>query len=456
MTDDYRVIDVDEFRNKISNHMILEKKIVTHQSRVYLCVDLKENDAPSIARLSDSLKKAIFSGRSSQKKFAIEITHSNEKMLSIALETGLLPQLTEFKDDSYNTPWTHQIVLLALKVKDVINEKIDSHTLVANILDIQKKINDEKETFRKKLSNDSFANNATFRKLVQNAEKGKFDRISEGVGGALLLEHNGLKFIVKANDEDALCLNNAKKNACPFISYESNDVRLREDIPTYQSAPNEALSSDIASMIGASDVTPTTVLAIMESDQFHLFTDNLPLESKHLCEELIPFRGKEKLCSVQEYAENTQSLVEYLEKTKKGRKPVFDPADFEKVNILMWVIGDQDGHPDNFRTYTKDSGLQGLIKIDNALAFGESDFRSGYTTNQLQIFDQMQNSISEEGKTIIRTIPQEAIVERMRFYGKSQASIDSLIKRVEHMQALLENPNVTLKEMDHQLTGRTK
>ena len=76
------------------------------------------------------------------------------------------------------------------------------------------------------------------------------ERIYKGCGGAYLLRDKlGVpQFIVKANDEDAFCLNNIKGLASPFNDSEYKH-RMRLNIPLYEGTQREVFAYEFSKLM---------------------------------------------------------------------------------------------------------------------------------------------------------------------------------------------------------------
>jgi hypothetical protein len=440
------------FVEKMQNKVVQDSNIATYNGRTYqyLTIDktlhffdgLREVANLVLNIVQNKLSKEgitktwndIVSGKMTY-KVAIDLT-GEDRVSKVALKMGLMPQLIENSDESY--PW----MTAAIGDSELLAD------LTTEIRSRQQEINDKKELFRSKMNEDR--SHEEVQNQVQDiAKEGKLDALSGGSGGAYLLKdaNNTPRFVVKPNDEDILCLNNRKKCASPLVD---SQLRIRADIPTYESAQNEALASDIADLVGLNQIAPKTVLVILENDSFHLFTDQVSGPFK---EDLIPEKGKEKLCSAQEFIPNSEDLLDYTKRMSAARTPCqFDQSDFEMANIFTWITGDQDGHSGNYRTYEKENRVQGLKKIDNGLICGEGN-QNNYIVNGLATFkEEMNQPLSEEGRKLIADIPLEKIQDKMRFYEKSEASIQLLQKRVETLKALVQgNSEITLAEINKNL-----
>ncbi|MEX1013142.1 MAG: hypothetical protein WDZ27_05560 [Waddliaceae bacterium] len=423
-----------------------EAQVVEHNGRLYEVYTIQKEIQPKISfirkiwnfLLSRKVKPII-------RKIVLAVDASSEKKVTtIALKHGLIPQLTNFKIPGYI--WS----AFSVSVTKTIDTLNDQEELVTTIKERQGEIASQRENFRPKIIQEQNDENkkGTYESI---AKLNTLKPVEGGAGGAYLLldSDQKAKFIVKPNDEDAFTLNNRKRYAMPL---KGQQYRVRPDIPSYESAQNETLSSDIAGLAGLREIIPLTVLAILKNDQFHLLTDSI--ESEDFAEELIDQNGREKLCSVQEFVDQSEDLVDFQQRMQKEGQPVkFDQNDFEMANLLVWVTGEQDGHSGNFRTYTKEDGSIGLKKIDSGLICGEGGEGCEGIVNGLTIYhDQMERPLSNSIKQKIRDIPVDEIVDRMQFLGKSDQAIYALKGRVKMIQKLVsDNELITLKEINQEV-----
>src|SRR5260221_3191372 len=87
---------------------------------------------------------------------------------------------------------------------------------------------------------------------------------------------------------------------------------FRDHMPLYRSSLREALTYQLAASIGVKNISPRTVLAIIQSDSFYDFSDGVSLKEIANFEELCGKANREKLCSVQEFVPNSKTLFEAL------------------------------------------------------------------------------------------------------------------------------------------------
>ncbi len=262
-----------------------------------------------------------------------------------------------------------------------------------------------------------------------------------GQGGAYLAIQGPLPpfFLVKPVDESFCCLNNHNLHGSPLLF---DWLKPRPDIRFYQSSQVEAMSYDAAVLLGLAHITPKTILMLVESSHFHDLSDQIPDEGKRDFEKRTGPISKEKLCSIQEYICNAQSLQDKIQSWQAEgyvEEKIFtsvDPQDFENMNILLWTTYDNDAHLDNFLIYEKEhdsgSSIWGLQKIDNSLSFPEKN--TGFS-NALAFLPNAALPLSLEAKQKLQNFPLEDMQRQMERL-ELHASIEALQERVETLQAL--------------------
>jgi hypothetical protein len=272
------------------------------------------------------------------------------------------------------------------------------------------------------------------------------ERIYKGCGGSYLLKDKlGIpQFIVKANDEDAFCLNNIKGLASPFNDSEYKH-RMRLNIPLYEGAQREVFAYEFSKLIGLEGSIPKAGFAVIESDCFNDITDISDYEkargmrkiSRYLFEKGMSFikkigmdlqkylgeASREKLCSFHEYLHDSQDLAVFLDNQifcitndseRKEAEDRFnkelDIDSFQKANVLVWLLGDQDAHLNNFRLVTKNlddgSVVHFIKKIDNGLTLPQ---KHTYIRNYLAYFSGRKNPLSEELTNTVMDISKESL-----------------------------------------------
>lgn len=248
-------------------------------------------------------------------------------------------------------------------------------------------IAESKEHWRGKIAETRKSHPDFFKELDAALETGTLTLIDEGKGAAYLLTdaQGAARFVIKPNDEAALCLHNPKAFASPF---NERAYRVRTHIPLYRTAQTEALAYAVACELGLESITPQTHLAIISHPQFY-------------------GAEKEKLCSVQRYVPHSTTLASHPQR-----------AD-EKLLFFTWCIGDTDAHLNNFTIL--ESGA--VVKIDNGLSFPDVNAH----------FYSALFSLSEM-RLPARSIPVERILEKIRFFELETAS-QAFLERIEMISA---------------------
>jgi hypothetical protein len=291
-------------------------------------------------------------------------------------------------------------------------------------------------------------------KLEYYLIKGSLVPSDEGAGAAYFLwdEDDHPRFVIKPCDEEIYCLNNRKGYGSPFSDVEH---RVCEDIPLYQSAQTDFLAYKVAQLIGCSAITAKTTLSLIFSDSFHDCYDTLTAEEK----KNFPAQPvKEKLCSVQEYLEDTHSFLEILYKWMNEGKSdeeimeCIDQDDYEDANIFIWTMFDNDAHSANLRTYVKritpdGKEIYGLKKIDNSLSFPE---KNTGLYNFLIALPNSQYTLSERAKKLIADIPIAEITAEMTSLGL-EASVPAFLERITLLQSLARQSDLSIEEINYQL-----
>lgn len=283
--------------------------------------------------------------------------------------------------------------------------------------------------------------------------------ISDGISGSYFLSDRGgeMRYIVKPIDEDICCLNNRKGFASPYT-----DSWIRDNMTLYLSSLRETLAYETAKMIGVENVAPRTSLAILESDAFYDQLDGVAAPEKERYQKnVISQPEREKLCSVQEYVPNSKPMFEGLQDLQMAGlsddeiAARIDTRDFEDANILIWCTYDTDAHMGNFLFYPKSydgigNEILGIKKIDNGLAFPE---KNEQLRNNLRYLPNAEKSLTVEGRAKIAAIPIEALADRLEQFGLEDSS-DALRERLILLkQIVLENPEITIKEIDKRMAG---
>lgn len=278
---------------------------------------------------------------------------------------------------------------------------------------------------------------------------------NRGVSGSYFaVDETGHRlYVIKPLDEDAGCIH-SQGWATPFL-----DSPLRKNMPLYYSSMREVLAYEIAQLIGLESIVPKTVLAIIESEQFHDLSEGVSADEKKRFWETLGDVDTEKLCSVQEYVQNSKSLFEAIQDLQQAGLSDeeianrFDQADFEDANILLWTTYDTDGHLGNFLVYPKGfdaigNEILGIKKIDNGLAFPE---KNQSLRNSLSYLPNANRELSEAAKAKIQAIDLNALKAKFEKLGLDFA-IPALLERIGKLQELAQQPNMTIKELNTAMT----
>ena len=257
--------------------------------------------------------------------------------------------------------------------------------------------------------------------------------VSEGISGTYFLKD---QFVIKPFDEEAGCINNPKG-----LRGDGLNHFIRRNVPLYHAAMREALAYKIALEAGLEGVVPNTKLAVLRADQFYD------------CEEGVS--SQEKLCSVQEYVRSSKNLFEmisHLENEGLSKSEIearFDQDDFEAVNLLVWVTGDTDAHFGNILAYPKENGLIGLKKIDNGLAFPDTNEAC---FNALVAFRKAKDPLSDSMKEKIAGLKVESLARQLASYGLGSA-VPALRARVLLLQELALVPDMTIRVLNRMVAS---
>lgn len=316
------------------------------------------------------------------------------------------------------------------------------------LVELREEIRRQKEQWRPKLT------------YVATQALVRIDGASSGV--YLMYDQNRDPFLViKPVDEDIGCLNN------PFIpAPPAKNFFVRSGISLYQSAEREVAAYQAAHLLESS-LIPRTMIALVSSNQFFDFTETFRDEQwqtfiheqrmEDKVEQLLTKTGlpdKEKMCSVREYVSHATTLYELMwrsendGRTEEELMQLIDSVDFEEANILTWITGNKDNHPGNILAYLKGVDAEGkatygLKLIDQCLVFPEDN--KGLI-NLLPDLVHDARKLSDAGKSRIRTIPTDQIIEQLKTFQLKDA-IPAFLERVEVLQQLAEQ-NLSLEEIN--------
>lgn len=298
------------------------------------------------------------------------------------------------------------------------------------------------------------------------------------------------RFIIKANDEDVLHLNNPKNNARIFGHNEAAGG-ARKFIDRGREAERCALAYDFARTMNMAHITPRTTLAVLTSTDFHDILDDTNELNDAAFVDVAGAPVKTKLCSVQKFEPDTISLQEMIDTVeRKERNKVIDQIEeqvkkehpessgallegliekeienreeeirerageeldnrigdlvdhqsFQETFLFSMLIGECDGNPDNIRfkrNPDNPSGPMLMFKVDNGLTL-PSQNTSEISTWLVTIDPLMQVPLSEKSIAYIRDIPLEKFQKKMAGMGFDEGAINAMTIRVTAMQAAVE------------------
>lgn len=299
--------------------------------------------------------------------------------------------------------------------------------LFAAIAERRAEIKSLKEHWKGRLAAEKLGPNAAFyRDIEETLQTGSLIRMEQGAGSAYLLcDEMGMpRFIVKPVDEEILCLNNEKAYGNPL-----NKFRARPAIPLYHSAQTSAVVYESAKLLGLSSITPKSVIDVISSDIFY------DISAPACGAEPV---AKEKLCSVQEYIRGSEEFPTWyrtwLEKGLSHEQIgcFMDQEDFENIQILIWLMYDNDAHPANIRVLKQGEQSVHLVKIDNALSFPEKNIG---LLNPLSLFPRSREKLSNKGKAAIAALPISELVDLLHHYEMDYAAA-AFLERATVLQNL--------------------
>ncbi|MDN3507199.1 MAG: hypothetical protein P0S96_08220 [Simkaniaceae bacterium] len=297
-------------------------------------------------------------------------------------------------------------------------------------------INKQKEHWKDKIP--SIEDPALTAHLCALLLTGTLEPSDHGCGGAYFLKSaSGVpKYVLKPIDEDVLCLNNRKQFGSPF---NTRAFRVRDHIPLYRTAQAEALSYAISLLLGFEELTPPTHLAIISHEAFFDIEDRPGT--------------KEKLCSAQSFLTDVENLLPFIQNCLKENYSeetilhLVDSENFENLCLLIWILFDTDAHAGNLYVKQNEDTSFTLLKIDNGLTFPD---KNAQLLNALYYFPHAKLPLSERLRSLIANLPADEICKLIQLYELDEA-IDAFLERIEVIQKLAQNPNITFRDVDVRL-----
>lgn len=288
--------------------------------------------------------------------------------------------------------------------------------------------------------------------LISHASSGTYYHFVDGE----------IQSVIKPIDEDILCLNNPHQPSLPGVH-----IPVRPSIPLYHSAERECSAYEISCLMGLSIVPPTVMAAIQSPDFYDVCKSIYNGELKELLHlfkmekraaELIEEGGVPpslKICSIRDFVPHATTLHAFLWDETHSMDDV-DPNDITAVNLMMWVLGNTDGHTGNILVYPKGvkedgSTLYGLKLIDLCLALPQTNT---YLLNLLPDLCETSLKLPPWAISSIQDYPLEATMSNLQKYGLSDCA-DALRERVEALQ-IFATQDLTMEEIDTRMRYLTK
>lgn len=340
--------------------------------------------------------------------------------------------------------------------------------------------------------------NDSTRCLYQMARELKYIFMKEkdlkiGVGGIYRGQCKDGLIGIKVKGEGACELNNNRGRASALAH-----VQPKFNIPSYKENEREAATYEYACHIGLPHITPPVVLGMILDQDERVLVMNEAEEIKEkrrfsdisdrLCmEELVHVQSAgvvnpKKICSIQSWVENGSNLdqivnqwtdqacdeLEAIRKTRNSAKDEILPLtedyiqdyigkridfdDFEDCNVLVWTSGETDANTGNYLAYLKDTSKNtyGLIKIDNAYAYPESN--KGFLNTLVRFKVLAYRPISARARKILMRIEKQHYQQPLTKYEIGEKALEATEKRIEVIKKILEEfPEITHHEMDFRL-----
>jgi len=289
------------------------------------------------------------------------------------------------------------------------------------------------------------------------SQVGSLSLIQNGLSGSYFLsdENKIPRFVIKPLDEDIGALNNPKGYASPFA------YSLMADMPLYRSCFREVAAFQMAEQVGVSTIIPRTAFAILYREEFYDVSQQISPKELGRFGELMGQGDKEKLCSVQEFVQESKTLFEALQDLQQHGlsdgdiERLFDQTDFEDANILLWMTGDPDGHSNNFlvtpkRTDAIGHQMFGLRKIDNGFAFPK---QNGDLYNSVATLPNARHALSQKAIEKIQEIDLDDLADTLIRHGL-ESSIDAMRERIKTLQRItIEHPSMSIKKINKRLSN---
>ncbi len=146
-------------------------------------------------------------------------------------------------------------------------------------------------------------------------------------------------FVIKPIDEDINAYNNP--NYSLLFSRMSFEKISRRAFPLAQI---DTMAYQVAKIVGIPGATPEATMMVVKSEAFHDVGATVPD---------VPTSEKVKLCSVQRFVQGARDWSQVRNRLLREKlsleemKEQIDFEEFESANLLMWILGERDGHGGN-------------------------------------------------------------------------------------------------------------
>jgi len=280
--------------------------------------------------------------------------------------------------------------------------------------------------------------------FLETARKCEIVRNTHGgaSGSYFMQDGEGVKhFVIKPIDEDINAYNNPNYPHLFCRMRMSFEMISRRAFPLAQI---DTMAYQVAKIVGIPGATPEATMMVVKSGAFHDVGTHLST---------APASQKVKLCSVQRFVQGARNWSQVRNRLLREKlsleemKERVDFEEFESANLLMWILGETDGHGGNVLGYPREDGKWGVKKIDSGLAFPT---RKRRFFNGLSSFPLAEEALSSRAKRVIKNIDLGKIVSKM-VELELEASIPLLVERVRALQEWAREESITIREIDQRM-----
>lgn len=333
----------------------------------------------------------------------------------------------------------------------------DAQTLLDSIEARRMQIRDLKENFSHYAEKTKKLEKNFYEEVEVALAEGELVPVENGAGATYFLKDGSgeYKFAVKPFDEEIFALNNRKG-----LNGVDNGEEVRRGIPLYRSTQIDVAVSRIAEIAGIGDITPHTEMVIIDSKTFHDFSSHFTADEQVELARRFGPADSERLCSVQRFLPGARDFMDVRFEMQadgvsdKEFEKYFDQDDFEKINILMMLTGETDGHGGNIMVYPKskaDNGktIWGFRKVDNALSMPTVN---GGFYNSLADMPGAQKIFSEKSLALIANLNVDTF-KAMLSELELEDTMPAFMERLEKLQTL-SSQGKTIEEINEAIGTR--